>query len=182
MDWKELKDFDEKFAKINIRKREGTFGGSVVEVLYGAKDADGNPVMPREDAEDGHGRWFVSFHAEVDGAVDVFYTHDVIDNIEKRIREELSAVCTIHMDPIVTDDEKVAGMRQKVVSIVKTFDERMDIHDFRYVYGVTHSNLIFDISVPFEIKMSDEDIKEKVSKLIRTLDESFFAVIEIDRC
>ena len=58
MDWKELKGFDEKFAKINIRKREGTFGGSVVEVLYGAKDADGNPVMPREDAEDGHGRWF----------------------------------------------------------------------------------------------------------------------------
>ncbi len=130
----------------------------------------------------GHGRWFVSFHAEVDGAVDVFYTHDVIDNIEKRIREELSAVCTIHMDPIVTDDEKVARMREKVLAIVRTFDERMSIHDFRYVYGVTHSNLIFDISVPFEIKMSDEEIKSKVSRLISTIDESFFAVIEIDRC
>lgn len=130
----------------------------------------------------GHGRWFASFHAEVDGAVDVFYTHDVIDNIEKRIRDELSVVCTVHMDPIVTDDEKVSLMRQKVVSIVKTFDERMDIHDFRYVYGVTHSNLIFDISVPFEMKMSDEDIKKKVSRLVSTLDESFFAVIDIDRC
>ena len=86
------------------------------------------------------------------------------------------------MDPIVTDDEKVSLMRQKVVSIVKTFDERMDIHDFRYVYGVTHSNLIFDISVPFEMKMSDEDIKKKVSRLVSTLDESFFAVIDIDRC
>ncbi len=57
MDWTELPEFDEKFAKIKIREHK-TFGGKVIEVLYGATDENGNPVLPREDAQDGHGRWF----------------------------------------------------------------------------------------------------------------------------
>lgn len=129
----------------------------------------------------GHKRYFVSLHAEVDGAKDIFLTHDVIDNIEKRIRDELSAQCIIHLDPIVTDDEKVSELREKVAEIVSTFDERMHIHDFRYVYGVTHSNLIFDIAVPFEVSMSNAEIIKKVSRLISVLDSTYFAVIEIDR-
>jgi cation diffusion facilitator family transporter len=129
----------------------------------------------------GHGKYFVSFHAEVDGAKDVFLTHDVIDNVEKSISRQLGTVCTVHLDPIVTDDEKVAELREKVVRIVKTLDERMNIHDFRFVSGVTHSNLIFDIAVPFEMKDSDDVIIEKVSSLVSVLDPLYFCVIEIDR-
>lgn len=129
----------------------------------------------------GHGKYFVSFHAEVDGAKDVFFTHDVIDNVEKAISRELMAACTVHLDPIVTDDERVAELREKVTKIVKTLDSRMNIHDFRFVSGITHSNLIFDIAVPFEMKDSDEDVIEKVSSLVSVLDPSYFCVIEIDR-
>ncbi len=129
----------------------------------------------------GFERYFVSLHAEVDGAKDVFETHDVIDNIEKEIRDTLGAQCTIHLDPIVTDDAKVSEMRGKVERIVKTLDVRMKIHDFRFVDGRTHTNLIFDIAVPFEISMTDDEIRSKVSSLVSVLDESYFAVIEIDR-
>ena len=129
----------------------------------------------------GHGKYFVSFHAEVDGTKDVFITHDVIDNVEKEISRELGAVCTVHLDPIVTDDEKVSELREKVTRIVKTLDDRMNIHDFRFVSGITHSNLIFDIAVPFEMKDSDNEIVEKVSSLVSVLDSTYFCVIEIDR-
>ncbi len=129
----------------------------------------------------GHDRYFVSFHAEVDGTKDVFLSHDVIDNIEKHIREELHSACTIHLDPIVTDDEKVAEMRDKVAKIVSTFDSRMKIHDFRFVEGITHTNLIFDIAAPFEFKMTDDEIREKVSSLISVIDKNYFAIIDIDR-
>ena len=85
------------------------------------------------------------------------------------------------MDPIVTDDEKVSALRIKVAAAVKEIDMRMTIHDFRYVEGFTHSNLIFDVTVPFEIKESNDRIKELVSDKIAELDPNYFAVITIDR-
>ncbi len=129
----------------------------------------------------GAGNTIASLHAEVDGSANVFDTHDVIDNLEKRLFSELGVRATVHMDPIVTDDEQVNELRERTLAAVKEIDERLDIHDFRFVLGKTHSNLIFDISAPFELKMSDEEIKRGVSDKISRIDPSFFAVITVDR-
>ena len=110
----------------------------------------------------GAGNTIASFHAEVDGNEDVFLIHDVIDNVERRLYSEMGIRATIHMDPIVTDDEKINELRIKTDAIVKSIDERLKIHDFRFVEGVTHSNLIFDVSVPFEMKMTDTALKDLV--------------------
>ena len=129
----------------------------------------------------GPGNTIASFHVEVDGMENVFHTHDVIDTIEKRLFLELSVRATVHMDPIVTDDERVTELREKVLALVKAIDERLDLHDFRFVEGVTHSNLIFDVNVPFEIKMSDDEVKRAISLKISELDPKFFAVMTVDR-
>ena len=129
----------------------------------------------------GPGNTIASFHVEVDGMQNVFHTHDVIDTIEKRLFSELSVRATVHMDPIVTDDERVKELREKVLALVKAIDERLDLHDFRFVEGVTHSNLIFDVNVPFEIKMSDDEVKMAISLKISELDPNYFAVMTVDR-
>lgn len=129
----------------------------------------------------GPGNTICSFHAEVDGKADVFATHDCIDNIERRLYAEMGIRATVHMDPIVTDDEKVSALRIAVAAAVKEIDSRLTIHDFRYVEGVTHSNLIFDVTVPFEIKESNEKIKELISEKILEIDSNYFAVITVDR-
>ena len=129
----------------------------------------------------GPGNTICSFHAEVDGKVDVFATHDCIDNVERRLYNDLGIRATIHMDPIVTDDEKVTALRVSVAAAVKRIDERLTIHDFRYVEGITHSNLIFDVTVPFEIKESNERIKELISNQVAEMDPNYFAVITVDR-
>ena len=129
----------------------------------------------------GPGNTIASFHVEVDGMQNVFHTHDVIDTIEKRLFSELSVRATVHMDPIVTDDERVNELREKVLALVKQIDERLDLHDFRFVEGVTHSNLIFDVNVPFEIKMSDDEVKMAISLKISELDPNYFAVMTVDR-
>ncbi len=129
----------------------------------------------------GPGNTIASLHAEVDGSKDVFYTHDVIDTVEKKIFSELGVHATIHMDPIVTDDERVRNLRMQVADTVTKIDGRLKIHDFRYVHGTTHSNLIFDIAVPFEIKMTDDEIKRAVSTAVSNIDPSYFTVLTIDR-
>ncbi len=128
----------------------------------------------------GAGHTFATLHVEVDGAKDVFETHDVIDLMERRIQEEMNIQCTIHLDPIVTDDERVSALRSTVAALAKEVDERLTIHDFRFVEGVTHTNLIFDLVVPFERQSEAEQLKCEVARRIKQEDEQFFAVIQTD--
>ncbi len=129
----------------------------------------------------GPGNTIASFHAEVDGAENVFRTHDVIDTVEKRIWQELGIRATVHMDPIVTDDERVTVLRTVVTEKVREIDERLTIHDFRFVEGHTHTNLIFDVCAPFELTLSDDDLKRAVSDKMSHLDPNYFCVITVDR-
>lgn len=122
-----------------------------------------------------------SFHVEVDGSKDIFKSHDMTDNLEKRIREELNIECTIHMDPLITDNERINSLRDETLNIVMGIDGRLRIHDFRVVEGESHTNLIFDVCAPFEIKKSDAEISETIEKAIKALGENYFTVIQIDR-
>lgn len=128
----------------------------------------------------GPGKIFASFHVEVDGSADVFHTHDVIDNIEKELRK-CGIEATVHMDPVVTDDAQVVEMRERVTAIVTALDPTLRIHDFRFVAGKTHTNLIFDVLAPFELKLSDEELKAKISAVILAAYPEHYAVIEVDR-
>ena len=129
----------------------------------------------------GAGNTMASLHAEVDGSADIFITHDVIDNLEKRLFTELGVRATVHMDPIVTDDERVNALRAEVLAAVRGIDETFSIHDFRFVEGKTHTNLIFDVSAPFEVKLTDAEIENAVGNAVKSINENYFAVITIDR-
>lgn len=129
----------------------------------------------------GPGRVIAALHIEVDGKVDIFETHDMIDTIEQELRRECGIEATIHMDPIVTDDEQVNTMRETVREVVHAIDPSLQIHDFRFVTGKTHTNLIFDINAPFELKRSDEELRREVADRISRIDPSYFTVVTIDR-
>lgn len=129
----------------------------------------------------GAGATIASFHAEVDGKGDFFEAHDLIDNIEKQLFHEYNINCTIHMDPIVTDDEHINALKIKVQDAVREVGETFSIHDFRCVAGPTHTNLIFDVEIPFEEKRSSKEISALIEKQIKNIDKTYFAVINIDR-
>lgn len=129
----------------------------------------------------GAGTTIASFHAEVDGRGDFFEAHDHIDNIEKQLLAEHNITCTIHMDPIVTDDEQVNAIKKSVEKIVHDAGEGLRTHDFRIVTGPTHTNLIFDVEVPFEDKRSNREIASYIENKIKELNGTYFAVISVDR-
>lgn len=130
----------------------------------------------------GPGRFVANLHIEVDGSKDIFVSHDMIDLIEKRLNSELGILSNIHMDPIVVDDAENDAMRAFTIECVKAVDERMDIHDFRFVRGRTHTNLLFDISAPFELKMSNAEIKAAVQSKVAEKEPNYFIVVNVDRC
>ncbi len=129
----------------------------------------------------GPGRRMISLHTEVPASGDICELHDTIDNIERELKDKLGCEAVIHMDPVETDDEQVIGMKQKVALLMKQIGEDVTIHDFRMVSGPTHTNLIFDIVVPFSEKMSETQVKSEVDRLIRTLGGQYFAVVNVDK-
>jgi len=129
----------------------------------------------------GPGRVVVSLHAEVGGNENIYTLHDIIDNAENKLAEELGCMAVIHMDPIETDNAVTAKVRDDVAEAVKILGENVTIHDFRMVPGDSHTNLIFDVVVPHEIKLSDREIKEKVCSIISEKFRYCNAVVNIDR-
>ncbi len=129
----------------------------------------------------GVGKTMISLHAEVSGDSDIYLLHEVIDSAMSELDEKLNCVSVIHMDPICLSDEKTTEMRQSVSELVKQIDERITIHDFRMVVGPTHTNFIFDAVIPHDIKLSDSEIKNKISTLISQNYENVSVVIQLDR-
>lgn len=129
----------------------------------------------------GPGRVMISLHAEVPGNGDIFVLHDKIDLIERELKEKLGCEAVIHMDPIEVDNELVKTVRKQVADQLKSVEETLTIHDFRMVTGPTHTNLIFDIVVPYNIKFTDEEIVKQVQEQVQQLDSSYIAVINIDK-
>lgn len=129
----------------------------------------------------GQGRTFASVHCEVPAEEDILISHDLIDNIERDFLTDDNIHLVIHLDPVITCDEKANELRGRVLQSVKELYPEAAIHDFRVVWGVTHSNVLFDVAAPFSIKDSDSEVKEKVTRAVEALDPSYRPVIAVDR-
>ena len=125
-------------------------------------------------------RRFASAHAEVPANADVMECHDIIDLIERDIMAEFGLLISIHMDPIVVDDERINELRRMTAETVKNICEEMSIHDFRVVDGPTHTNLIFDLIVPHKYPMSNDEICKLIDKKLSKIDERYFTVITVE--
>jgi cation diffusion facilitator family transporter len=129
----------------------------------------------------GPGRKMITLHAEVDEKADMLSTHDMIDNIEWELNEKYNCLSTIHMDPIAVNNPETDAAKEQVKMALARIDERITIHDFRLVRGQTHTNLVFDLSAPFDIKLSDGELKARAAAEIAAVDHAFNPVITVDR-
>ena len=126
-------------------------------------------------------RFMMSLHAEVPCDCDILRIHDTIDIIEREIASKFNCDAVIHMDPIETDNEQINEMSEKVRTVLKNIDTRLTMHDFRMVSGETHTNLIFDVVVPFDFHMTPKKLIAEIQKEIFKIDNSYFVVITIDK-
>ena len=129
----------------------------------------------------GPGRRMCSFHAEVPEGDDIMEAHDAIDHIEREIQEKFGIETTAHMDPIATGDSEVARLREQVSELVREIDPDMSIHDFRLTRGPRHSNLIFDVVVPHRCRLSDEEIRRRITEAAEQVVPGCYVVLQLDR-
>lgn len=125
----------------------------------------------------GPGRQFATAHAEIDSRTDVLIAHELLDELERNCMKKHNVLLTIHYDPIVTDNELINRMREKVQTVVHSIDERLSIHDFRMVAGRRHTNLIFDLAVPYELRHSHDTLRREITEKVHFEEEMEYHVI-----
>lgn len=126
----------------------------------------------------GPGRAIVSFHAEVPADGNLMETHEMIDHVEREIREKFGIEAVIHMDPIVVDGD-TEEMRSLVEGVVKDISAEASIHDLRIAEWDKIHNVYFDVIVPYGLDISDEEIEKRVKEQIKEK-SGFNAVMHVE--
>ena len=129
----------------------------------------------------GPGRQFASVHVEVPHDVDIVACHEKIDLCEKLVIEKLGVNLVIHMDPIDTNDETISGAREDMLSVIKEIDPKLTLHDFRMTPASdTRTNLIFDVVVPADFKISEDELNDRICQKARECNKTYVCVITFD--
>ena len=128
----------------------------------------------------GPGRCIVSLHAEVPSHGDILCSHEMIDSIERRLSQELNLIACIHMDPVDTQDERVASLRVLTETVLGDIDASLTLHDFRVVFGEERINVIFDVVVPFSYKQA-ATLREETERRLQVVDPRLFVVMTVDQ-
>lgn len=129
----------------------------------------------------GVGKCIATVHCEVPAEEDILKSHDLIDNIERDFKEQEHIQLVIHLDPVVTNDPRTDLLHEQVQRRVKELYPQAAIHDFRVVWGVTHSNVVFDVAAPFSVEDTDQEIKDKIAQEICRMDPTYRVVVTVDR-
>ena len=79
------------------------------------------------------------------------------------------------------DQEKIEETKEKVETLIHILDESISIHDFRMVKGPTHTNVLFDIVIPFDMKKSEEELRENIQTIVKSIDKNYYSVVNIDK-
>ena len=128
----------------------------------------------------GPGRRFASVHVEMDQRENPLECHDLIDDMERDCLRELNVHLVIHYDPVVTDDAELNHMKAQIQGIIHGIDENLSLHDFRMVRGPGHTNLIFDLAVPYGLMGKEKEIQAKIDEEITKEPVQYYTVITFD--
>ena len=158
---------------------EEEFVGQIKSIVLAHKEIIGMHDLIVHDY--GPGRVMITLHGEVDRRGDISHLHDVIDVTERELKEKLGCTAVIHMDPVAVDDENVIRYKRIITERLAELGTNLSIHDFRIVPGPSHTNVIFDVCIPYGFNLSDEEVTAKLSGFVSELGKNFYAVITIDR-
>lgn len=126
-------------------------------------------------------RCFASVHIEVDAKQDIIICHDIADTIENDFKNNMGIDLVVHLDPLVTDDEVLNAARVMIAEILSEIDSALSHHDFRMVKCATYTNLVFDIVVPAEFYIPDNELINMIVDSVHNVNKDYECVITIDK-
>ncbi|MDO5037854.1 MAG: cation diffusion facilitator family transporter [Tissierellia bacterium] len=130
----------------------------------------------------GPGSHYLTAHVELDAREDLTSIHELIDEIERDLREEEDLQATLHPDPVQVNDPRAKKIHGQIEKILKEMDPVFDFHDFRIVeLEGGQLDLFFDLVMPVKYPTDEDQVKEDLAQRLRAIDPNYQARIIIDR-
>lgn len=127
----------------------------------------------------GPNRIFASVHLEMNADINAIEAHDIIDNIEHEVMTLFDVHIVVHHDPIVINETTIA-LKERISNILLDIDQSLHLHDFRLVEFSDFDRLLFDIEYPYDCKLTEEYITEKLNEAL-VGDRKYQLMIQFDR-
>ena len=132
--------------------------------------------------EYGHDISIASAHVEVPYTLTLVKAHEVIDEIEEAlVKRGCVTEVTFHIDPVMIDDEEMMKLRRELTEYLQGIDTRISIHDFRMIHGELKDDLIFEILVPYDVKKTDQELREMLLDRLGKENKTYSMKLTIDR-
>ena len=85
------------------------------------------------------------------------------------------------MDPIASNDAFTNELKMKVEECLCELNPEYSIHDFRIVKGSTHTNVVFDMVIPYGLDLTERQIKQSAIEKIKSIDEKLYPIINVEK-
>ena len=128
----------------------------------------------------GPGRCFASIHAELSARLDPMEVHDIIDDIECKVLDQLNVHLVIHYDPVLPDDDEWVEMSNVMGEILSEVAPEVSMHCFRMVGGTKQKNLVFDLMVPYDSRKQNWELKQEIEQQLLKREKHYGTVIRFD--
>lgn len=113
---------------------------------------------------------YASVHVEVDSKMTINEGHELADEIERDFAANTDIMMVVHIDPVAVNDPVVDRYREITLGVVRAIDPSYSIHDFRLVNGVSRINLIFDVAIPFDSKLTEKEVAARIKEALTAID------------
>ncbi len=114
----------------------------------------------------GKGVTFATAHAEMDARLPALASHETLDGLERKVLAETGVSLTLHLDPVMLDDEEAKELESRVRAAVEGLAEGVNLHDFRLVRGAKNK-VVFELGIPFDCPVKDSELKNDAERAVR---------------
>lgn len=122
-----------------------------------------------------------TIHVEVSNKMSIDQAHDIIDKIEREVKNKLGITLVIHVDPIPVNDNRVRDLKLRVLDYIGSIGENIDAHDFKIVDKKGKADVIFELVFPHHYDKDKEHIiLVSLVNIVKTLDKNYNCIIELE--
>ena len=84
------------------------------------------------------------------------------------------------MDPIEIDNEELNHIRDIIELSISKLNKKIYFHDLRIVIKSDVSTILFDVVVPYNYELSNDEIKEILTNDINSGEKKYNVIIHFD--
>ena len=128
----------------------------------------------------GPDRRLMSMHVEVPSDMTLVDAHELANEIEMRMSSEFGIETTIHIDPMDTANKKLPLIGNRLQRYLSYISPLASYHDLQMVRSDNHTVLTFDVVVPYDISLSDDEIIQTLQDCFRKDDPDITCHITVD--